>query len=319
MFRRALLATTLAAPLLPRGALAQSFPDRPVRFIVAFAPGGPADIVARLLGQALSEVWPHPVVVENRGGAGGNIAAQAVARMRPDGLAMLLTTSAFAVNPSLSRRAGYEPADFVAAAIVAATPNLFVVRPQSEVRTLRDLVELGRRRGVNFGSAGIGSTPHLSAENLLKRIARVDAQHIPFTGAGPALAAVLGGQIDMASVALPAAVEAVRSGAARGLAVTSATRVARIPDVPTVAEAGFEPIVDLTWVGVFLPAGVPPALLAQVNADIGRVLATPAFRDRLAATGFDPMGGSPEEAQRFVDAELLRWGDVVRALDVSVD
>lgn len=315
--RRLLLGAALTAPLFAR---AQSpWPDRPVRFIVAFAPGGPADIIARLLAQALSEVWPHPVIVENRGGAGGNIAAQVVSRAAPDGLTALITTSAFAVNPSLSRNPGYRPAQFATAAIVAGTPNLFAARIESEVRTLRDVVEIGRRRPVNFGSAGVGSTPHLSAENLLKRIARVEAQHIPFAGAGPAMTALIGGQIDMASVALPAAVSLVQGGRARGLAVTSATRVASLPDVPTVAEAGFEPIVDLTWAAVMFPAAVPEPILEKVNADIGRVLATPAFRERLAATGFDPIGGSRAEATAYVNNELRRWGEVVRSLDVSID
>jgi tripartite-type tricarboxylate transporter receptor subunit TctC len=315
--RRLLLGTALALPGIAR---AQApWPERPVRFVVAFAPGGPADIIARLLAQALSEAWPHPVIVENRGGAGGNIAAQAVARMAPDGLNALITTSAFAVNPSLSRNAGYRPADFAVASTVAGTPNLFAVKADGDVRTLRDLVEIGRRRPVNFGSAGVGSTPHLSAENLLKRVAKVEAQHIPFTGAGPAMTAAIGGQIDMASVALPAAVQIVQGGRARGLAVTSAHRVAALPDVPTVAEAGFDAIVDLTWVCVLFPAAVPEPVLEKVNADVNRLLTQPAFLSRLAATGFDPMGGTRAEASRFVTAELTRWAQVVRELDVSVD
>jgi tripartite-type tricarboxylate transporter receptor subunit TctC len=258
-------------------------------------------------------------VVENRGGAGGNVAAQAVGRAVPDGYTALITTSAFAVNPSLSRNAGYRPEDFAVAAVVAGTPNLFAARADGPVRSLRDLVDIGRQRPVNFGSAGVGSTPHLSAENLLKRIARVEAQHIPYAGAGPAMTALLGGQIDLASVALPAAVQIVQSGRARGLAVTSATRVAALPDVPTVGEAGFEPIVDLTWACVLFPAAVPEAIVERVNGDIGRLLAQPAFRARLAATGFDPIGGSRAEASRYVADEVRRWGDVVRALNVSVD
>lgn len=315
--RRTFLGSALALPAIASAQAA--WPERPVRFTVAFAPGGPADIIGRLLAQALSEIWPHPVVVENRGGAGGNIAAQAVSRMAPDGLNALVTTSAFAVNPSLSRNAGYRPQDFAVASVVAGTPNLFAVRTESEVRTLRDLVEIGRQRPVNFGSAGIGSTPHLSAENLLKRIARVEAEHIPFTGAGPALTAALGGQIDMASVALPAAVPIVQSGRARGLAVTSARRVAALPDVPTVAEAGFDPIVDLTWACVLFPAGVPEHVLEKVNSDINRLLSQPTFLARLAATGFDPIGGSRAEGTQFVTSELQRWGEIVRALSVSMD
>lgn len=317
--RRLLLGAplALAAPGLARAQAA--WPERPVRFVVAFAPGGPADIIARLLAQALGEVWGHPVIVENRGGAGGNVAAQAVGRAAADGYTALLTTSAFAVNPSLSRNAGYRPEEFAVASVVAGTPNLFAARADGPARTLRDVVEIGRQRPVNFGSAGVGSTPHLSAENLLRRIARVQAQHIPYAGAGPAMTALLGGQIDLASVALPAAVQIVQSGRARGLAVTSARRVAALPDVPTVAEAGFEPIVDLTWACVLFPAAVPEPILERVNADIGRLLTQPAFLARLTATGFDPIGGSRAEASRYVADEVRRWGDVVRALDVTVD
>ncbi|MCS6891937.1 MAG: tripartite tricarboxylate transporter substrate-binding protein [Rhodovarius sp.] len=309
----ALLAAPAAAPAQP------AWPDRPVRFVVAFAPGGPADIIARLLAQGLSEIWPQPVVVENRAGAGGNVAAQLVARAAPDGLTALVTTSAFAVNVTLSRQPGYRPEQFRTAAIVAGTPNLFAVRAEGELRSLADLVALGRRRPLNFGSAGVGSTPHLSAENLLRRIARVEAQHIPYPGAAPALTAVIAGQIDMASVALPAAVPLLQAGRIRGLAVTAAARVAAAPDVPTVAEAGFEPVVDLTWVAVLLPAGVPEAILEQVNRDIARLLASPAFAARLAATGFDPIGGTRAAAEEFMAREIDRWGSIVRALDLALD
>ncbi len=324
--RRGLLLATPAfvatSGLLGSDAHAQdvAWPDRPVRFLVAFAPGGPADIIARLLAQALSETWPFPAVVENRGGAGGNIAAQQAARARPDGSLALVTTSAFAVNPGLSRRAGYTPEDFVPASIVAATPNLFCVRPQNPARTLAEFVDNGKRAGkLDFGSAGIGTTPHLSAENLLRLVAGAPAQHIPFTGAGPALAAVIGGQIDMASVAMPAAVEMVRAGTVRALAVTAARRTNALPDVPTVAEAGFQAVDDVTWVGVFLPAATPAAITQKANADINRLLANPAFQARLDQIGFSTIGGDLASAQRFVAAEVTRWGGVVRALGVEVE
>ncbi|WP_439595494.1 tripartite tricarboxylate transporter substrate-binding protein [Falsiroseomonas sp.] len=317
--RRPVLGAALAVPALGTTWAQGSWPDRPVRFVVAFAPGGPADIIARLLAHALRELWPHPVLVENRGGAGGNVAAQAVGRAAADGYTALVTTSAFAVNPSLSRNAGYRPADFAVAALVAGTANLFAVRAESEIRTLGDLVALGRRRPVNFGSAGVGSTPHLSAENLLKRVAGVEAQHIPYAGAGPAMTALLGGQIDLTSVALPAAIQMVQGGRARGLAVTSAARVPALPEVPTVTETGFGSIVDLTWVCLLFPAAVPDGILERVNADIGRLLAQPAFLAQLAATGFDPIGGTRAEAGRYVADEIRRWAEVVQALRLSID
>jgi tripartite-type tricarboxylate transporter receptor subunit TctC len=316
-----LLAAAALASLARIGAVGATavWPDRPVRIVVGFAPGGPADIVARVLAEPLSRAWSQPAVVENRGGAGGNLAAQQVARARPDGTTALVTTSAFAVNPSLSRSAGYTPEEFLAAAVVAATPNLLVVRPEMEARTLQELIAYGRRKPVNFGTAGIGTTPHLSAERLLRLQAGIDAQHVPFTGAGPALTAVLGGQIEMASVALPAAVEMVRQGALRGLVVTGARRAPSLPDVLTAAESGFPEVDDATWVALLFPAGTPSAVLEKANADVQRALEDEGVRQRLAATGFDPVRLDLEASAAFVRRETERWGAVVRRLGVALD
>jgi tripartite-type tricarboxylate transporter receptor subunit TctC len=322
--RRTLLAAALAVPPLAapalREAMAQApWPERPVRFIVGFAPGGPADIIGRFLAEALTEAWRVPVVVENRGGAGGSIAAQQVQRMAADGYTALVTTSAFAVNPGLQRNPGYRAEDYACATVVAGTPNLIVVRADSPARTLADLIEIGRRRPLNFGSGGIGTTGHLTIENLLRNIAKVDAQHIPFAGGGPAMTALASGQIDLVSTALPGAVGMAQGGVVRGLAVTSARRVASLPDVPTLSEAGFDHVPDLAWVGVFFPAATPSAVLDRVNADTNRVLSQPAFRARIAAAGFEPIGGGVAESQAFVAAELRRWAEVIRALNINPD
>ena len=321
MRRRGLLAAAAAAPLArPRAAgAAPAWPDRPVRLVVGFAPGGPADIVARILAEPLSEAWGQPAVIENRGGAGGNLAAQQVARARPDGMTALVTTSAFAVNPSLSRSAGYRPEEFIPAAVIAATPNLLAVRPDFEAGTLPELIAYGRRKPINFGTAGVGTTPHLSAARLLQLQAGIDAQHVPFTGAGPALTAVLGGQIELASVALPAAVEMVRQGALRGLVVTSAQRSPSLPEVPTAAEAGFPEVDDTTWVALFFPAGTPAAVPEKANADTRQALAGEAVRRRLAATGFDPVGLDLDASAGFVRRETERWGAVIHRLGVVLE
>jgi len=319
--RRGLLAAAAAAPLarFRAAGAAPAWPDRPVRLIVGFAPGGPADIVARILAEPLSEAWGQPAVIENRGGAGGNLAAQLVARARPDGMTALVTTSAFAVNPSLSRSAGYRPEEFTPAAVVAATPNLLAVRPDFEAGTLAELIAYGRRRPINFGTAGVGTTPHLSAARLLQLQAGIDAQHVPFTGAGPALTAVLGGQIELASVALPAAVEMVRQGALRGLVVTSAQRSPSLPEVPTAAEAGFPEVDDTTWVALFFPAGTPAAVLEKANADTRQALVGEAARRRLAATGFDAVGLDLDASAGFVRHETERWGAVIHRLGVTLE
>ena len=312
-----------AGALLPVVARAQStagaWPDRPVRMAVAFAPAGPADLVGRIVGDRLGQIWGQAAVIENRAGAGGNIGAQLVARARPDGYTALVTTSAFAVNPSLSRSAGYRPEELVPAALLASTPNLLAVRPDFPARSIGELIDYARRKPLNFGTAGVGTTPHLSAERLFRLLAKVDAQHVPFTGAGPALTAVLGGQLELASVALPAAMEMVRQGSVRGLAVTGARRSAALPDVPTLEEQGFTGVDDVTWTAMFFPAATPAAIVAKANADAGQALVDPGTRSRLEAVGFDAMGGSLEAASTYVANEIRRWGEVVRAVGITTD
>ncbi|WP_270937421.1 Bug family tripartite tricarboxylate transporter substrate binding protein [Falsiroseomonas oryzae] len=317
--RRILLGAALALPAL-RGAGAQgAWPQRGVRFVVAFAPGGFADLIGRSLAEQLAPIWGQSVVVENRGGAGGNVAAQQIARAAPDGYTALVTTGAFAINPTLSRNPGYRPEEFTVAAVVAGTPNLFVVRADSPIRSMRDLVEAGRRRPINYGTAGVGVAAHLSAELFFKRAGGVDAQHVPYTGAGPAMLALLAGNIDMVATSLPSAVAQVQAGQARGLAVTSDRRNSAMPDVPTVAEAGFEPIVDLAWVAVLFPAATPEAVVRRVNEDVARVLAMPTFQQRLAQQGFDPIGGDVRTVNDYVANEVRSWRDIVRAINVQID
>lgn len=317
--RRILLGAALAAPALRAGRAQGAWPERSVRFVVAFAPGGFTDVIGRLLAEQLGPIWGHNVVVENRGGAGGNVAARQIARVAPDGYTALVTTGAFAINLSLSRNPGYRPEEFDVASVIAGTPNLFVVRADSPARTLRDLVEMGRRRPLNYGTAGVGVAAHLSAELLFKREAGVDAQHVPYTGAGPAMLALLAGNIDMVATSLPSAVPQIRDGSARGLAVTSATRSFALPEVPTVAEAGFAPIVDVAWVAVMFPAGVPRPILEKVNADISRVMATPVFQQRLSAGGFEPIGGPLDQVRAYVASEVQTWREVVRTVNVQID
>jgi tripartite-type tricarboxylate transporter receptor subunit TctC len=317
--RRILLGAALAAPALRSATAQANWPERPVRLVVAFAPGGFADLIGRQLAEHLGPVWRQSVVVENRGGAGGNVAAQQIARATPDGYTALITTGAFAINQSLMRNPGYRPEEFAPVAVIAGTPNMFVVRADSPARTLRDLVELGRRRPLNYGTAGVGVAAHLSAELLFKREGGVDAQHVPYAGAGPAMLALLAGTVDMVATSLPSAVAQVQGGQARGLAVTSATRNGALPNVPTMAEAGFPPIIDVAWVAMFFPAAVPAAIQAKVNADVQRVMALPSFQARLAASGFDPIGGSLEEARRYVADEVTSWREVVRTVNVQID
>jgi tripartite-type tricarboxylate transporter receptor subunit TctC len=235
---------------------AQPYPVKRVRFLVPFAPAGPSDIVARVLSQKLSAAWGQPVIVENRAGASGNIGTAMAAKATPDGYTALVTTSAFAVNPSLWKEPGYSVDDFVPVINVASSPNILVTNADG-FRTLQEAISRAKAKPITYGSAGSGTTPHLSAEYLFKVLAKVNATHVPYKGAGPALAAAVSGEVDLVSVTISAATPLVKSGRLRGLAVTSSTRVAALPEVPAVREAGFAGFDDYTWVGVFAK-GHPP-------------------------------------------------------------
>ena len=320
--RRTLVGLCTALLLgLSAGAHAQTtYPNKPVKFVVAFAPGGPADIIARLLGQRLSESLGQPVVVENRAGAGGNVASGIVAKAAPDGYTLMVNTSSLAVNVSLSKNPGFDAEkDFTLASVVASSPNLLVAYPGLKAKNLQEVVAEAKSGKLNYGTAGAGTTPHLTAEYLFKVLAKVDVTHIPFQGAGPALNATLGGQVEMASVALPAAVEMVKGGKVRGLAVTSNKRVTALPDVPTVAESGFRGFEDYTWVGVFAPSKTPPEVVQHLNSEINKILRSADFQAKLAGVGFEPVGGSTKDAADYLKTELAKWAKVVKETGTKVE
>jgi tripartite-type tricarboxylate transporter receptor subunit TctC len=322
MNRRFALAWLLALGAVG-GAQAQNanaYPNKPVKFVVAFAPGGPADIIARMLGQRLSESMGQPVVIENKAGAGGSLASGLVAKAPADGYTLLLNTSSFAVNVSMSKNASFDAErDFVLASVVASSPNLLVAYPGLKAKNLQEIMADAKSGKLNYGTAGAGTTPHLTAEYLFKVLGKVNVTHIPFQGAGPALAATLGGQVEMASVALPAAVEMVKGGKVRGLAVTSAKRVASLPDVPTVAESGFPGFEDYTWVGVFAPSKTSPEVVTYLNSEIGKILRSADFQAKLAGVGFEPVGGSSKEAGDYLKAEINKWAKIIQETGVKND
>jgi tripartite-type tricarboxylate transporter receptor subunit TctC len=299
---------------------ALSYPTKPIKFIVAFAPGGPADIIARLLGQKLGEAFAQAVVIENKAGAGGNIASLTVAKAPPDGYTVLVNTSSLAVNESLLKNPGFDAErDLVVASIVASSPNLLVSYPGLKAKTLQEVVAMGPEGHLNFGTAGAGTTPHLTAEYLLNVLAKVKATHIPFQGATPALQAAMAGQTELASVALPAGVELVKSGRVRGLAVTSAKRNTSLPDVPTLSESGYPGFVDYTWVGLFFPAKTPVEIIKKMNEQTAAVLKNPDFLSKLDAVGFEGVGGSPAQAHEYLRAELVKWAKVVKETGVRIE
>ncbi len=311
------LSSALVAFAAMPSAQAQDYPNKPGKLLVAFAPGGPADSIARIVGQKLGERWKQSVVVENRGGAGGNIAAAQAAKADPDGYTILVTTSAFAVNQTLSKTPGYAAGDFRAAAVVATTPNLIIGAPTLKANNLKEAIEAAKTEKMTYGTAGAGTTPHLSAERILKLEGKVDIPHAPYTGAGPATQAVIGSHIPLASVALSAAVQNVKAGQVKGLAVTSKDRVKSLPDVPTARELGLGDADDTTWVVLFVPAKTPDAVIQKINDGVTAMLKDADMQAQLEKIGFMAVGGSVKDADNYVQSETKRWGDVIRRVGLE--
>ena len=292
----------------------QAYPVKPVRFIVPFQPAGPSDVVARLVGGRLGQMWGQQVVVENRPGASGNMGALSVARAAPDGYTVLVTTSSIAVNATLFAQPGYDLLrDLVPVINIASSPNVIVANSAWGPTTLRDAMDKARREKAAYGSPGAGTTPHLTAEYLFRVLAKLDITHVPYKGGAPVATAVAAGEVPIASAALPSVMPFIRSGRVVALAVTSMQRVPAIPNVPTVEEAGFSGLSDDTWVGLFVPAGTPAAVVKRINADASQVIAHPDVQARIAAAGFEVEGGSPEAFARYVKDEVARWAKIVRA------
>ena len=314
------LSFALAAFALAGSCAAQDWPNKPVRVIVPFAPGGPVDIIARIVGAKLNESLGQQFVVENRTGAGGNIGAAAVAKSTPDGYTVLMTSSAIVVNASLYSDPGYDAErDFVAVAIPASQPNMIFVNSSLPARTLPELISQSKGKKIAFASPGSGTTPHLTGENILRVIAKLDVTPIHFRGAGLAVTAVVQGEPPIGSMAISGPLPQIKAGRLRALAVSSAKRIPALPDVPTFAEAGFPGVEDYTWVGVFLPAGTPAAIVQKLNDAVNRALDSPDVRERLAANAFDPVGGSQQKFAEYVKAEIAKWAKVVRDTGAKPD
>jgi tripartite-type tricarboxylate transporter receptor subunit TctC len=297
---------------------AQEWPkQKPIQILVGFAPGSTTDIVARLVQPKLTEALGQTVVVENRPGAGGNVASQAVKRAAADGYTILAVSVAFAVNPSLYANAGYEASDFVAVALGPSTPNIITVNPAVPAKNLQELIELARKQPLSYASSGIGTTTHLSMERI-KMATRVDITHVPYQPA-QAVGAAVAGHTQISSTSLPPAVPQVKAGRVRAIAVTSAQRSPALPDVPTVNEQGFTDFDDLTWIGFFVPAGTPPAVVARLNAEIGRAFEAPDTRERLAQQGLEWKRNTPAEFAAFLRSEIVKWARAVKESGAKAD
>lgn len=299
-----LLACAMLAAAVPAAAEGSAkFPTKPVRIIVAFPPGSSTDIVARVVGERLTELWGQNVIIDNRPGASGNIGTQVALRANPDGHTLFMNSSAIAVNVSLYSKPGYTMKDIVPILQGPTTPNLITVHPSLPAKTLQELIALAKTKPLSYGSSGTGTTPHLDMELLFKTLAKVDITHVPYSPAAAATA-VVANQVPVGSTSMPPAVPHVKSGRLRPIAVTTAKRSAVLPEVPTVAESGFPGFDDYTWFSVFAPAGIPAAVVNQVNRDFSAALQSPAAKQRLAALSLEFAPNTPAEFAKRLRNEV---------------
>lgn len=329
--RRVFAAALLAGAGLPGVAAASAddaaraaanFPDRPVKLIVPFPPGGGTDILARPLAQKLGERWKQPVVIENRAGAGGNIGTEAAARAPADGYTLVLgTVGTHAINQSLYRNLSYDATrDFTAITLVANTPNVLVLNPGVPARSVAELIAMAKARpgALNYATPGNGTPPHLAAE-IFKSMAGVSITHVPYKGSAPAMTDLLGGQVQMMIANAPVVLPYIKSGKLVGLASTSATRPGMLRDLPTLSESGLKGYEADTWYGLFAPAGTPPAIVAKLNADVVAALKSPDIQAFFAEQGAEVIGDSPADANAKVRAEVGKWRAVIDAIGLKMD
>lgn len=301
---------------------AQRYPQKAIRFVVAFPAGGGVDVLARTVGNKLSEAWGVPIVVENRPGASGNIGTQLAARAVPDGYTILLGTAGnIAVSPSLYRKLPYDPVkDFAPVILLSAAPNLLAVHPSLTVKSVAELIKLAKARPgeINYASSGNGGPPHLAAE-LFKSMAKVDMLHVPYNGGPPSITAVVAGEASLTFGVMLNTIGPVKSGRLRPLAVTSQKRSPLLPDVPTIAEAGLKGYEAIAWYGFLAPSGTPASVLASLNAEISRILNDSDVKRRLSEEGAEILGGSPEQFAQYIQAELIKWRKVIQNAGISID
>jgi len=301
-------------------AFAQSYPSKPIRLAVAFPPGGPVDIIARLVGPKLSEILGQQVVVENKVGASGNIATGEVAKSAPDGYTLLAHSSAYVVNPSLFRNAGYDPIkDLTPIAVVAQQANIILVNASFPAKTLEELRKEVTTRKLAFASPGTGTTPHLTGVNLFQVRWKADITHVPFKGAGPAVAGLLSGEPPIGCMAGSGPMSNIKAGKFRALAVSSAKRLPQLPEVPTLNELGYSGMEDYTWVGIFAPAGTPRDIAQKLNDAVLKALQAPDLRQRLDGLAFEPTAAPLKETADYVSAEVAKWARVVKETGATVD
>ena len=292
--------------------------QKPIQLIVGFAPGATTDTVARISAQKLQEALGQNFVVENRPGAGGNVATQQVKRAAADGYTILVTSVAYSVNPSLYASAGYDPLkDFIPVVLGPSTPNIIMVNPSLPVKNLAELIELARKQPLSYASSGGGTTTHLSMERL-KIAAKFDMTHVPYQPA-QAVGAVMGGHTQVGNTSMPPAVPQVKAGKVRAIALTSAQRSPVLPDVPTLNELGYSGFDDLTWVGFFAPAGTPADVVTRLNAELNRIFAAPDVKEKLGSLGLESRPNTSAEFGAFLKDEVVKWAKAVKESGAKAD
>jgi tripartite-type tricarboxylate transporter receptor subunit TctC len=319
-FRCLALLAAAGASLAGGTAAAQTYPTKPVRLVVPFAPGGANDIIARVMAQRLSEPLGQQVIVDNRGGAGGAIGAETVARAAPDGYTLLLANPGpNAINPSLMAKPPYDPAkDFAFISLMAVSPMVLVVNPALPAKNVQEFIALARAKPgqINYGSSGTGAITHLSMEYFKVRT-KTDIVHIPYQGANVALTALIGNQVSASFVALGSLSPLMGSGKLRPLGIAARERSQQLPDVPTINESGVPNFEVTNWFGIVGPPKLPKPIVDRLNGEIARILKLPETQERFVSLGFVSRGGSPAEFEQFVKAEITRWSEVIKAQGIK--
>jgi tripartite-type tricarboxylate transporter receptor subunit TctC len=316
--RRSLLACLAAGLVAPLRAQTK-WPNKVLRIVIPFVPGGPPDAVARLILPKLSENLGQSIVIDNRGGAGGNIGTQLVAKLPPDGNTLLLTTTAFVINTQFPESNYNALTDFLPVTITATQSHVIVVHPSLPVKTLAELVTMARTNPMAFATPGSGTAPHLTAERFFNLVAKVNMTPIHYRGAGLAVGAVVAGEPKVGCMAIAGPLQNIKAGKLRALAVSSSQRLATLPDVPTLTELGYADILDSTWVGAFLPNGTPSSIQARWYEALSQVLAMPDIQEKIQSFAFDIIADTPAHTSEYVKEEMQRWGDVIRRTGIKIE
>lgn len=302
-------------------AQADTYPNKPIRWIVPWPPGGGADVLARLLAAKVSEGLGQQIIIDNRGGAAGNIGAQVAAQAAPDGYTMVFAYSGtHSINPYLYKKMPFKESDFAPVIFLTSVPQVLVVNQSVPVKSVNELISLAKSKPgtLTYASSGNGAINHLTGE-LFSSMAGIQLLHVPYKGGGPASVALMSGEVDMIFGEPATIVQQVKSGKLKAIAVTSAKRSLGMPDLPTIGESGVPGYEVTSWNGLLVPAKTPPEIIARLNAEFNKVLAMPDMRQRLIERGFEPVGGEPERFARHIQAELAKWGPVVRKTGISID